>query len=1582
MSSNLITASNPVFRGRIRDELGTATGQQVLAYLNASPTARAAIAAMQAGTNQQSIELGESTQYDDRDRRATLSEGDWENLDASTIAIRLIHEIGHARDLVPIANVADFKTPGAYADARAAGEGAAFWYEYLFRRDLRAYNGLLERRSDQLVVPTMTGDTASVGLSEDQRLWQAGLEATAERIFDSHGDPAARFAAARTALGRFSDGLQPGNTDGEAATYRQADIRFYVLNAMGYTGVQPAASQVRYWETSDTSWAATFEVPGPQPGRVLEYTYVKLPAIGTGDTELPDRFSIEVRTYETSGANRTLVRTELLAPNTQLQETRGQPTIDGTPVSVVTPQGHVLSTHLELSDGTRRLMVRNETGFEVGYIDTRVYDDGSRLVQTVRQGSTVSESYDVTGRIASRASIDAAGVEVSERFTSTGATVFRDELRALGNGSERSTTFRIAADGDETVVRERVVDTGTGPSAWTQVSRTVTRHEGDRRIIETFDAADDLSERIQERPVRLSDGSVATERMSTNVATGISRQRTLDRNGNVLEDEQGIDPGTFRTAEGFALAATDALTATNAFARGDQVTGSLATLRTVTRVVGTATTSTELNATGGVLDGLLSLANLRNAVRSGDDLSVFSAGANTLNVINRTIPLALGQATPLATSLNAVFNGTGANGVGDFAGLVQGGVPGVVPVVNLITGIRSEDPIAITQGLIGLLQPSALAGPVGWFLAAVSILRAIDAAGDVPFQWGSAKFRFGTDPNTPTAVAVDVSGQGSLGYGKINEAIYGTQPAEQPATVGLLTALQSIVAQSPTAPDGSKLVGIIPQRMPTLGWNESRYGGLVGYQVQDIDPTTGLQKNPDLRWDDNFSAYNAAPGNAEQQQTLPQTLLRSALAREAIAPMWEVLTARMQEQIGDPYAGLSEVERAARIGIDNGVQTTARFNPTTGLVDNAQFRPITLDLSGNGRIDVLANAAVSVAFDWDDTGYHKQVSWVAAQDGFLVLDRNLDGRIDHGSELFSNPGLADSIKGVRSLNWADANADGLIDASDPVFTALRVWRDHNGNGISDGTGGSNELDSLSALGISRLSIAANRFTRQGQEHLLASMPLEAEAQGTRVTGVTGGIQVLFSGDALPTIYVTNFNQGTQNTGTPPSGGASTFTASADSFVVDEDGGADASDGRQEQTKSAALKIRLSELLRNDAGYNGSMNQVGFAGVMNAVNCTVSYVAGSDEVSVHLPQHGTQTARFDYQLIAPTNPSTGQLQQTLNVAVTLMINPIDDRPTVAIERDPARPVYGYGGFFDYTTDQVDEHGITVPYLVYKENEGLPIHVPYQTLQGQPIIVTDTYGSPSTEYGALTDTGLVAGDLSLLPEASGAQAFSVRVRGTSYLVDPSAPRIHHATVLSHEPANDGWIRVTDPDTTGYWIHITEQPNSGRVDFIESNSGRFSYTGFRPVDQDLYGNLVRQNVFTDQYVRNEAFTNDFFKVILQEGWGPRAGGSFGPHTVDVVHYGPKVTNVAYGGKTPIALDMDGDGQIRFTDVDMSDVFFEVNDSGWKRKIAWLRESPSGGHDGFLAYDKDQDGKISRFDELGFSSYALGAQTDLEGL
>lgn len=80
--------------------------------------------------------------------------------------------------------------------------------------------------------------------------------------------------------------------------------------------------------------------------------------------------------------------------------------------------------------------------------------------------------------------------------------------------------------------------------------------------------------------------------------------------------------------------------------------------------------------------------------------------------------------------------------------------------------------------------------------------------------------------------------------------------------------------------------------------------------------------------------------------------------------------------------------------------------------------------------------------------------------------------------------------------------------------------------------------------------------------------------------------------------------------------------------------------------------------------------------------------------------------------------------------------------------------------------------------------------------------------------------------------------------------------------------------------------------------------------------------------------------------------------------------------GGKCPIVIDLDGDG-IELVRPDASHMFADLNGDGWRERIGWASTD-----DGILAFDANNDARITSDKEISFVSYKSGARTDLDGL
>jgi iron-regulated protein frpC len=117
-----------------------------------------------------------------------------------------------------------------------------------------------------------------------------------------------------------------------------------------------------------------------------------------------------------------------------------------------------------------------------------------------------------------------------------------------------------------------------------------------------------------------------------------------------------------------------------------------------------------------------------------------------------------------------------------------------------------------------------------------------------------------------------------------------------------------------------------------------------------------------------------------------------------------------------------------------------------------QHDPLTLDLDGDGIETLASNGHNGALFDHDKDGIRTATGWISKDDGLLIYDRNGDGVVNDGSELFGDNTLLKNgeraANGYQALAELDENSDGKVDAADSAFAKLRVWRDRNQDGIS------------------------------------------------------------------------------------------------------------------------------------------------------------------------------------------------------------------------------------------------------------------------------------------------------------------------------------------------------------------------------------------------------------------------------------------------------------------------------------------------------------------------------------------------------
>ena len=147
----------------------------------------------------------------------------------------------------------------------------------------------------------------------------------------------------------------------------------------------------------------------------------------------------------------------------------------------------------------------------------------------------------------------------------------------------------------------------------------------------------------------------------------------------------------------------------------------------------------------------------------------------------------------------------------------------------------------------------------------------------------------------------------------------------------------------------------------------------------------------------------------------------------------------------------------------------------------------------NGTAAQLSNQRF--AFDLNSDGNKEQINAPRSGSGFLVLDKNNDGKVNNGGELFGPA----TNNGFSELAKYDSDHNGWIDESDPVYSQLKVWTpDANGNG---------SLSSLASSGVGAISLqaAATPFDiKDSSDQLLGSVVSSSVALNNN--GTAGSVQ--------------------------------------------------------------------------------------------------------------------------------------------------------------------------------------------------------------------------------------------------------------------------------------------------------------------------------------------------------------------------------------------------------------------------------------------------------------------------------------------
>lgn len=160
-----------------------------------------------------------------------------------------------------------------------------------------------------------------------------------------------------------------------------------------------------------------------------------------------------------------------------------------------------------------------------------------------------------------------------------------------------------------------------------------------------------------------------------------------------------------------------------------------------------------------------------------------------------------------------------------------------------------------------------------------------------------------------------------------------------------------------------------------------------------------------------------------------------------------------------------EISFGLELGMSRRFREETKIENITEIVDLTD--PLVINLDGN----IAGLSDQKFMFDIDADGEEESISYLQGGSGYLALDKNGDGVINDGSELFGTK----SGDGFADLAEYDADGNGWIDENDPIFDKLLIWaKDENGK---------DELYTLKEVGVGAICLqrAATDFSLNSQK---------------------------------------------------------------------------------------------------------------------------------------------------------------------------------------------------------------------------------------------------------------------------------------------------------------------------------------------------------------------------------------------------------------------------------------------------------------------------------------------------------------------
>jgi hypothetical protein len=154
-------------------------------------------------------------------------------------------------------------------------------------------------------------------------------------------------------------------------------------------------------------------------------------------------------------------------------------------------------------------------------------------------------------------------------------------------------------------------------------------------------------------------------------------------------------------------------------------------------------------------------------------------------------------------------------------------------------------------------------------------------------------------------------------------------------------------------------------------------------------------------------------------------------------------TYRESEQMSFTAGGIIKTADGKEINFSTQLNMSREFaaENVTSITEEIQWKdPLVINFDG----PAAQLTETKFSFDLDNDGILDQMSFLKSGSGFLALDKNQDGTINNGGELFGTA----SGNGFADLLQYDLDKNGWIDESDSIYEKLRIWtKDENGQDV-------------------------------------------------------------------------------------------------------------------------------------------------------------------------------------------------------------------------------------------------------------------------------------------------------------------------------------------------------------------------------------------------------------------------------------------------------------------------------------------------------------------------------------------------------